>query len=100
MTPVDRWDMPGRVWTVLLSWGLAVLILAGLFSYWTWKNEHEARIKQDQVTQETRREQDRAMCVMLELLISGPEPVDGPAGERGRAVVAAMRAYRATLQCD
>lgn len=85
----ERWEIPPRVWAVLFSWGLAVLGLAGIFSYWTWTNEHNAR-----------REQDRAMCVMLELFTAGPEPVAGPAGDRGRAVLAAMRAYRATLRCS
>lgn len=43
---------------------------------------------------------ERAMCAMLELFTTGPPPVAGPAGDRGRAVLAAMRAYRATLRCD
>lgn len=72
------------VWFILLSWGLAVIVLTGVFSYWIWSNE---------------REQDRAMCVMLDLFTSGPSPDPGPAGDRGRAVLAAMVAYRATLDC-
>lgn len=33
MTRLKDWAIPGRVWAILLWWGLAVLILAGLFSY-------------------------------------------------------------------
>jgi hypothetical protein len=40
------------------------------------------------------------MCVTLDLIVKGPEPVAGPAGERSRAVRAAILAYRATLGCD
>jgi hypothetical protein len=68
-----------------MSWGLAVLMLAGLFAYQLWESE---------------REQDRAMCAMLDILISGPEPVAGPAGDRGRAVLTAIRVYQDTLHCD
>lgn len=81
----EVWEIPRRVWFILLSWGLAVLMLAGLLSAWIYSNE---------------REQDKAMCSMLDLFMSGPPPVAGPAGDRGRAVLAAMRAYRGTLRCD
>lgn len=96
MTPPERWEIPRRVWLVLLSWGLAVLLLAGLLSFWIWRNERQADAARDAA----RLQQDRAMCTMMDLIMSGPEPVAGPAGDRGRAVLAAMRAYRATLKCD
>jgi hypothetical protein len=73
------------MWAVLVSWGVAVLLLAGLFA---WRLQRQQR------------EQDRAMCVTLDLIVKGPEPVAGPAGERSRAVRAAILAYRATLGCD
>jgi hypothetical protein len=90
------WEIPRRVWLILASWGLAVLMLAGLLSFWIWSNDREANRQReaDQL------EQDRAMCVMISLFISGPEPVSGPAGDRARKVVDAMRAYHGTLHCD
>lgn len=96
MTPPERWEIPRRVWLVLLSWGLAVLMLAGLLSFWIWRNEREADAARDA----DQLRQDRAMCTMLDLFTSGPEPVAGPAGNRGRAVLAAMRAYRQALHCE
>lgn len=84
MTRLADWAIPGRVWAVLLSWGLAVLILAGLFGWWIRANQLQ---------------QDRDMCAMLAVLRGGPEPVAGPAGERSRAVRAAMDAYYAKRGC-
>lgn len=92
----EAWEIPRRVWGVLLSWGLAVLVLAGLLSFWIWSNQREAEKAQVQAE----REKDRAMCVMLDLFTAGPQPVAGPAGDRGRAVLAAMQAYQKTLRCD
>lgn len=80
----EVWSIPRRVWFVLMSWGMAILVLAGLLSFWIWKAQ---------------REQDQAMCTMLDLFTTGPEPVAGPAGDRSREVLAAMRTYRATLNC-
>lgn len=91
-----RERIPRPIWTILLSWGLAVLLISGLLSAWIWKNERE----QDAENAKVQREQDQAMCAMLELFTAGPPPPAGAAGERGRAVLAAMIAYRATLQCD
>lgn len=96
MTPPERWEIPRRVWAVLFSWGLAVLVLAGLLSFWIWSNERQASAEREAL----QRQQDRAMCDMLALFTAGPEPVKGPAGDRGRAVLAAMRAYQSALRCD
>lgn len=82
---MTEWEIPRRVWFVLFSWGLAVLVIAGLLSYWIWH---------------VQREKDRAMCTMTDLIMAGPTPVPGPAGDRGRAVLSAMRAYQSTLHCD
>jgi hypothetical protein len=60
-------------------------MLAGLGFFAIWHNQ---------------RQQDRAMCVMLRLFTTGPEPVAGPAGDRGRAVLKAMTDYQATLGCE
>lgn len=85
MTPVNQWSIPGRIWAILLSWGLAVLGMGGLGAYWMYSND---------------REQDRTMCVMLDLFVTGPPPAAGPAGDRGREIVAAMTAYQQVLDCD
>lgn len=84
MRKVLREPMSRPVWLVLVSWGVAVLMISGLLSAWIWSNQHE---------------QDKAMCAMLDLFSGGPEPVPGPEGDRSRAVRAAMSAYRQTLDC-
>jgi hypothetical protein len=94
--PVAAWRIPKQVWFILLSWGLAVMVLAGLFSFWTWSNQQE-RERQNAAA---KYEQDRAMCSMTSIFLTGPEPVPGPAGERSRTVRAAMIDYRAVLGCD
>lgn len=91
-----RWDIPKPIWTILLSWGMAVLLVAALLSFWISKVQRD----QDRENARLQAEKDRAMCVMLEIFTSGPEPVSGPAGDRGRAALSAMRAYQATLRCD
>ena len=91
-----RWDIPRPIWTILLSWGVAMLLIAGLLSFWISSNERQ----QDAENVKVQREQDRAMCVVLDLFIAGPPPPAGSAGERGRAVIAAMTAYQTTLRCD
>src|SRR4051812_10893779 len=92
----ERWEIPRRVWFILLSWGVAVLMLAGLFSFWMWHSQRQAEAQREAL----RLQQDRAMCTMLDLFTSGPEPVAGPAGDHGRTVLAAMRAYQQALRCD
>jgi hypothetical protein len=84
------------IWWVLLSWGLAVLLIAGLLSAWIWKNEREQEAENALV----KREQDRALCAVLNLFAQGPEPVPGPSGDRGRAVADAIRYYQGTIGCD
>jgi hypothetical protein len=84
------------VWQILASWGLAVLLISFLLSAWIWKNERE----QDAENREVQREQDQAMCVMIDLFAAGPPPVAGPAGDRGRVILKAMNAYREALRCD
>ncbi len=90
------WKIPRQVWFILLSWGLAVMMLAGLFSYWTWSNQRE----RDRQISAAKLEQDRAMCSLTAIFLTDPEPVPGPAGERSRTVRSAMRDYRTVLGCD
>jgi hypothetical protein len=72
------------VWQILFSWGLAVLMITGLLSFWVYQNQ---------------RQQDRDMCAMTSVFLSGPEPVAGPAGDRGRAVRDALVEYRKNRNC-
>lgn len=92
----EVWEIPRRVWYVLMSWGLAVLVLAGLLSLWIWNTNREA----DQAAAQAKLRQDRAMCAMIDVFLSGPEPVAGPAGDRSRSVRSGMTNYQAVLQCD
>lgn len=92
----EVWEIPRRVWFILASWGMAVLVLAGLLSFWIWTNQREA----DRQAALVKFEQDSAMCAMTGLIISGPDPVPGPAGDRGRDIQRAMQYYRSTLQCE
>lgn len=96
MTRLSDWEIPPRVWTILASWGLAVLLLTGLVSWWIQSNEREA----DRERAAVQLEQDRAMCSMISIFLTGPEPVAGPAGDRSRSVREGMTRYRATLRCD
>jgi hypothetical protein len=92
----EVWEIPRRVWFVLVSWGLAVIVLAGLLSFWIWRNQQDA----ERVAAEVKFQQDSAMCAMIGVFLEGPEPVAGPTGERSRAVRAGMRAYQNALGCD
>lgn len=91
-----REPMSRPVWLVLLSWGVAVLAIAGLLSFWIWTNQRTSAERSAQL----QLEQDRAMCAMISVFLSGPEPVDGPSGDRSRSVRAAMTHYQEVLRCD
>lgn len=91
-----RQPMTRPVWLVLLSWGLAVLVITGLLSAWIYSNQRESERRAAQF----QLEQDRAMCAMIRVFLSGPPPVDGPAGDRSRSVRAAMGHYQDVLRCS
>jgi hypothetical protein len=78
------WRIPPSVWMILLSWGLAVLLIAVLLSVWIRANQ---------------RQQDHDMCTMIGVFLGGPEPVAGPAGERSRVVRDAMESYYQRRHC-
>lgn len=84
------------VWLILFSWGLAVLAITGLLSAWIWTNQRTSAERAAQL----QLEQDRAMCAMISVFLSGPPPVDGPAGDRSRSVRAAMAHYQDVLRCS
>lgn len=91
-----REPMSRPVWLVLVSWGVGVILISGLLSAWIWKNDRD----QDRQNQKVQREQDQAMCVMIDLFTAGPPPVAGPAGDRGRVILGAMLAYQRVLHCE
>ena len=72
------------VWMILLSWGMAVLVISGLLSAWVYSNQ---------------RQQDEDMCAMTSVFLGGPEPIAGPAGDRSRVVRAALEKYRMNRDC-
>ena len=96
MRQAIREPMSRPVWMVLVSWGAAVLLISGLLSAWIWTNDRQ----QEAENRKVQREQDQAMCVMLDLFTSGPPPVAGPAGDRGRVILEAMQGYQRTLHCE
>lgn len=77
-------EIPRKVWFILLSWGLAVLVLAGLFAAWTATNQRAA---------------DRDMCSLIGVFQGGPEPVAGPAGDRARVVRRALDDWSGRRHC-
>lgn len=91
----EVWEIPRRVWLILLSWGLAVLVLAGLLSFWIYSNQRH----NERLAAQAKLRQDRAMCAMIDVFLGGPDPVAGPAGDRSRAVRQGMLNYQAVLQC-
>jgi hypothetical protein len=78
------WSIPRKVWLILLSWGLAVLMIASLLAFWIDRND---------------RRKDQTMCDILGTLTSGPEPMAGPSGDRSREIIAKMRAHERALDC-
>lgn len=88
----ERWQIPRQVWIVLISWGMAVVMLSGLFAFWVKRNQDQALAAQ--------REQDRQMCLTLDLFRGGPEPVAGPAGDRARFVIERIHDQQVALGCD
>lgn len=91
MTRPIRDSIPRPVWLVLFSWGLAVLVISGILAAWVRSNQ--VQIERNQ------RQQDADMCAMTSVFLGGPEPVAGPAGDRGRVVRKALEDYRASRGC-
>jgi hypothetical protein len=87
--------LPRTVYAILISWGLAVLLLAGLFAFWIDQTNDRARERDAEI----QRQQNTAMCQIVSVIVSGPAPPAGPDGERGRAVVAGSRAFYQSARC-
>lgn len=87
----EVWEIPRRVWLVLMSWGLALFVSFGLLSYWIWHAQREAEQERDAL----RARQDRAMCVILDLSSARAQGVKLTPDQA--AVLKAMNDYRATL---
>lgn len=96
ITASDQWEIPRRVWAILLSWGLAVLMIAGLLSFWIWSNQRADAHEREQI----QLDQDRAMCAIVRALVSGPEPPDSPEGYKAREFRRLMTDYQNTLHCQ
>jgi hypothetical protein len=96
MNKTVREPISRPVWLILLSWGLGVLMIAGLLSFWIWKNE------QDQERDEAALQlpQDRAVCGIIRAISDGPPPVPGPQGDRGRVILKALTEWQDALHCQ
>lgn len=71
-------------WQILVSFGLAILMISGLLFYALWYNDRQ--VNQD-------------LCDLVSVFATGPEPVDGPNGERSRFVREAMDRFRDRRAC-
>lgn len=91
-----REPMSRPVWQVLISWGLAVLVISGVLSFWIYNVQSHASQERDRA----QREQDKAMCQLIGVFLQGPEPVPGPSGDRSRVVRAGMLHYQEALRCS
>lgn len=90
----EVWSIPRRVWFVLMSWGLAILLIIGLFALWAWRVDKQQDHEQDD-------KRDEAMCVMTEAFLKAPDATgQNEAAERARITREALRQYRAAIGCD
>jgi hypothetical protein len=90
------WEIPRNVWIVLMTWGLALILITGGLSLWITKNAEKA--ERDRL--EAKRTQDRDMCLTLDLFWAGPPPPPGPTGDWRRTVLAQIERQQDNLKCD
>lgn len=99
LEPVERptavqWEIPRKVWAILLSWGLAVLVLAGLFSFWIQHNQQE-QARKTAAAEARAAEQSRAVVCFLFTTILDTFHEEPPTTAAGRAQVGAwLEVYR------
>lgn len=71
-------------WQVLISFGLAILLIAGLLSFALWRSQQAF---------------NRDMCDLVSVFVTGPQPQEGPGGERSRFVREGMDRFRERRDC-
>lgn len=86
--PPRRWQVPPGLWTMLISFGLGVAAMFALGLFWT-----DSRFRALEA------EQNRELCGVLMIIVTGPEPPAGPEGDRARAVRDGLIRWRAALGC-
>lgn len=84
------------VWQILFWWGVGVLMISALLSFWIWKNEQD----QERDERSLQLQQDRAVCGIIRAITDGPPPVAGPEGERARGILKALQDWENSLHCQ
>lgn len=83
-----EWVIPRNVWIILITWGVAVLVLAGLF-YGRIELNQRANDKRDADLR-------RDLCAVMTGIAVGPTPPPGPDGDRARDLIPKMNRLRET----
>jgi hypothetical protein len=99
MTEPVRWEIPRKVWFVLLSWGLAVLVLAGLFSFWIQHNQQE-QARRAAAVEARAAQQARAIVCFLFTTILDTYQESPPTTAAGRAQVGAWLQVYQLSKCQ
>lgn len=86
--PPRRWEIPPRMWALLASLIVGVVVLAGVAGVAQWRNQRDTQHQLDDLR--------GAMCELTEVLSGGPTPAAGPAGDRARALAPKIDALRRT----
>lgn len=92
----QTWEIPRNVWIILVTWGLALILLTGGLALWITRNAEAAEREREAA----KRDQDREMCLTLDLFWAGPPPPPGQTGEWRRTVLAQIDRQQGKLQCD
>jgi hypothetical protein len=71
-------------WQVLLSFGLVMLTMFGLMFFALWLNQEQF---------------NRDVCDLSSIFVTGPQPQDGPTGERSRFVRRGVDLFRERRDC-
>lgn len=88
IAPPRRWAIPPGLWSVLAVLAIGVVAVFALGAWWT-----------DRRFAHLEREQNRELCGVLRIIVTGPEPPAGPDGERARQVRDGLVRWRADLGC-
>jgi hypothetical protein len=82
-----------------VSWGLAVLVLAGLFSFWTQHNQ-QVQARKAAATEARAAEQARAIVCRLFTTILDAYQESPPTGQAGKAQVDAWLQVYELSKCQ